>query len=239
MNLRRAISVAYTIPVAITTTVFLICCGLAALPFDRNGDFNAWLFRFWARAILAITRVRVRLRGGEHIDPSRRYICVANHSSLIDIPVLVASLPLRLCFVAKEELFHIPIFGAYLRRMRHIPVTRSDSRAAARSMADAARAIASGTRSVLLFPEGTRQVQGLGEFKEGAALLAIRSGVPLLPLAIDGTKSIWPARSVVISPGIADVSVGEPAPTEGLPSSARAGLTEKLRHEIERMLQPC
>jgi len=231
--------VAYTIPVCIATTGILIGWALAALPFDRSGEFNAWLFRFWARSILTITRVRVRLRGVEHIDLSRRYICVANHSSLIDIPVLVASLPLRLCFVAKEELFRIPVFGAYLRRMRHIPVARSNSRAAAKSMADAARAIAAGMRSVLLFPEGTRQVEGLGEFKEGAALLAIRSGVPLLPLAIDGTKRIWPARSVVISPGVADVFVGEPAVTEGLPSSARADLTGKLRHEIERMLQPC
>ena len=92
---------------------------------------------------------------------------------------------------------------------------------------------------MLLFPEGTRQTVGLGEFKEGAAMLAIRSGVPALPLAIDGTKRIWPARSVVISPGTAEVYVGEPAATSGLASSARADLTGKLRGEIERMLTPC
>src|SRR5262249_20960057 len=179
------------------------------LPFDRSGAISAWFFRFWARSILTICGVRVRCHGLEKIEPARRYICVSNHTSLIDIPILVANIPLQLCFVAKEELWKIPIFGAYLRKMRHIPVVRDNSRAASKSMAEAARAIAAGTRSVLLFPEGTRSSAGLGEFKEGAALLAIRSGVPMLPIAITGTSRIWPARGVVISPGMADVWVGE------------------------------
>lgn len=236
VTFRRAVSVLYTIPVCIATTGILICISLCLLPFDRSGAISAWMFRFWARSILAISRVRVNLHGAGKIEPSRRYICAANHSSLIDIPVLVATLPVNLCFVAKQELFRIPIFGAYLRTMRHIPVSRENSRAAAKSMADAARTIAMGTRSVLLFPEGTRQLEGLGEFKEGAALLAIRAGVPLLPIAIDGTQKIWPARAAIIFPGTAEVRIGDAVETEGLASAARAEVTAKLRGEIEVLL---
>jgi 1-acyl-sn-glycerol-3-phosphate acyltransferase len=235
--LRWCISVFYTIPVCIAVTGFLIGVSLCALPFDPRGIAVAWVHRLWAHWILAICRVKVRCRGLEKIDPTGRYICVANHASLIDIPVLVAYFPLRLCFLAKEELFRIPVFGTYLRRTRHIPVARDDRRAAAKSMANAARAIAAGTRSVLLFPEGTRSPSGLGIFKEGAALLAIRSGVPILPLAISGTPGIWPARSVVITPGTAEVRVGEEVPTAGIRAGARGELTLRLRREIEELLE--
>ena len=228
---------AYTIPVCIATTGILIGWALAALPFDRSGEFNAWLFRFWARSILTITRVRVRLRGVEHIDLSRRYICVANHSSLIDIPVLVASLPLRLCFVAKEELFRIPVFGAYLRRMRHIPVARSNSRAAAKSMADAARAIAAGMRSVLLFPEGGRTAvgEGLREFREGAAYIAIKAGVPVVPVAIVGLRDLLPMGSFHLRAGEAVLHIGDPIPTKGMLPRDRAELTQRLYEELARI----
>jgi 1-acyl-sn-glycerol-3-phosphate acyltransferase len=236
-HLRWWISVFYTIPVCLLVTGFLIAVSLCALPFDSRGKATESLYRFWARAILAICRVKVRYYGIDRIDPARRYICIANHSSLIDIPLLVADFPLRLCFLAKEELFHIPLFGTYLRRMHHIPVSRADSRAAARSMASAARKIAGGSHSVLLFPEGTRSATGLGEFKEGAALLAIRSGVPILPLAICGTRQIWPARSIVITPGTAEVHVGEEVATVGMPPSARGELTGRLRQEIEVLLE--
>ena len=233
---RRLISVLYTIPVCILVTGVLIGLSLAALPLDPHGRATTWIFHFWARSILRICRVRVEYRGLEKIDPGGRYICIANHTSLIDIPVLMAHFPLPLCFVGKEELFRIPVFGTYLRRMHHIPVTRADSRAAAKTMAEAVRAIATGTRSVLLFPEGTRSAEGLGEFKEGAAMLAIRSGVPVLPLAIQGTRQIWPARSAVITPGLARVSVGDVVPTAGMRASARGTLTGQLRQEIAVLL---
>src|SRR5262249_15583145 len=151
---RRLISLFFTIPVALFTTGLLICISLSLLPFDRSGAISTWLFRFWARCILGICGVRVRSHDLEKIDPAGHYICVSNHTSLIDIPILVANIPLQLCFVAKQELWKIPIFGAYLRKMRHIPVARENSRAAVKSMAEAARAIATGRRSVLLFPEG-------------------------------------------------------------------------------------
>jgi 1-acyl-sn-glycerol-3-phosphate acyltransferase len=234
---RRWVSLLYTIPVCMGATGFLIGISLCLLPFDPQGNISAWMFRFWARTILAICRVKVRFHGAEKIAAGAHYVCVANHTSLIDIPILVAAMPLQLCFVAKEELFAIPVFGAYLRRMRHIPVARANTRAAVKSMADAARAIAAGTRSVMIFPEGTRSPDGqLQEFKDGAALLAIRSGVPLLPLAIHGTGRIWPARSKVITPGVADIYAGDAVVTEGLGTAARAELTAALRAGTEALL---
>jgi 1-acyl-sn-glycerol-3-phosphate acyltransferase len=96
--------------------------------------------------------------------------------------------------------------------------------------------VANGERSVLVFAEGTRTSHGLGEFKEGAALLAIKSGVPLLPLAIKGGRTIWPSKSVVITPGTAEISIGCEIPVKGLAPSARTRLTADIRAQIAELL---
>jgi len=216
-------------------TVVLITATLCALPFDRDGSVQQRLFRFWARCILAVCRVRVCVYGADSIDWGKEHIFVANHTSLMDAPILVAYLAVPLCFLAKIELFRVPILGVYLRTTGHIPVDRSNSQTALRSFKDAARIVRDGRRSLLLFPEGTRSQSALREFKEGAALIGIHSGGPIVPIAIVGASSVLPNKSLRVDGGSVDLRLGAPIPTCGLSIRDRAQLTVELHDEVARL----
>jgi 1-acyl-sn-glycerol-3-phosphate acyltransferase len=216
-------------------TVTLIAATLCALPFDRSGNAQQRFFQFWARCMLAVCGVRVCVFGMDSIDWKKEYIFVSNHTSFMDAPVLVAYLRVRLCFLAKNELFRVPILGTYLRRTGHIPVDRKNGRSAVRGLKDAARILSDGGRSLLLFPEGTRSQSALIEFKEGAALIGIQSGVPIVPIAIVGAARVMPSRSLKVEAGSVDLRFGTPIPTVGLAVRDRAKLTELLREEVARL----
>lgn len=216
-------------------TVVLIIATLCALPFDRGGVTQQRLFRLWARCILGVCGVRVRVLGAGSIDWRRGHIFVSNHTSLIDAPILVAHLSVPLCFLAKKELFRIPILGVYLRTTGHIPVDRWNSRSALRSFKAAARILRDGRRSLLLFPEGTRSPYSLSEFKEGAALIGIHSAVPIVPIAIVGAAKVLPGKSFKVEAGSVDLRLGKPIQTCGLSLRDRTKLTERLREEVARL----
>ena len=126
--------------------------------------------------LLAVSFIRVRVEGVEKLDPRGAYVFVANHGSFMDIPALLASLPQQFRFFAKKSLFRIPFLGTHLERAGHIPVDRSNARASLKSMMEAARIIRERGVSVLNFPEGGRSAEGLREFKEGPAYIAIKAG---------------------------------------------------------------
>ena len=217
-------------------TVTLITATLCALPFDRGGRAQQGLFRFWARCMLAVCGVRVSVSGDDSIDWGKKHIFVSNHTSLIDAPVLVASLSVPLCFLAKNELFQTPIVGVYLRTTGHILVDRRNSRSALHGFKEAARTLRDGRRSLLLFPEGTRAQSTPSTFKEGAALIAIHSAVPIVPIAIVGAAKVLPSRSLRIEAGCVELRMGTPIPTDGLSIRDRTKLTEQLRDEVARLL---
>jgi 1-acyl-sn-glycerol-3-phosphate acyltransferase len=216
-------------------TVILITATLCALPFDRRGNVQQRLFRFWARCILVVCGVRVCVSGADLIDWGKEHIFVSNHTSLIDAPVLVAYLSVPLCFLAKKELFRVPIVGVYLRKTGHIAVDRRNSRSALRSLKEAARTVREGRRSLLLFPEGTRSQSTLSAFKEGAALIGIHSAVPIVPIAIVGAAKVLPSKSLKVEAGSVDLRLGTPIPTCGLNIRDRTKLTEQLREEVARL----
>jgi 1-acyl-sn-glycerol-3-phosphate acyltransferase len=139
-------------------------------------------------------------------------------------------------FLAKKMLFHIPFLGYHLTRAGHIPVPRENPRAALKAMAEAARIIQERKISVLIFPEGGRSLTGLKEFKEGAAYIAIRAGVPVVPLALKGTLEVLPMHSLNVRPGKVSLTVGDPIPTSGLSMHDRAELTRELRERVAEML---
>jgi 1-acyl-sn-glycerol-3-phosphate acyltransferase len=180
-------------------------------------------------------RIRA-VKGLEHLKPGQNYVFVSNHESLIDTPLLVAALPRALCFLAKKELFSIPFMGWYLRRAGHVPIERGDPRSTLRSLTEAARVIAEEHKSPLVFPEGTRSMDGeLQEFKEGAALLAIRSGTPVAPVAVVGTRHILKAKGMAIRGGWIELRIGAPIGVEGMEQKRRGELTARIRGEIERL----
>jgi 1-acyl-sn-glycerol-3-phosphate acyltransferase len=212
-RLGHAWSLLFTVPVALTITGTMIALAVTHSSIDRREGVTFRWFKAWSRAVLGFIGVRVTFDGGAELDPLSPYVFVSNHASLIDIPVLVYTLPAHLRFMAKRELMSVPFIGWWLRHDRHLPVDRSDARAAMRSLNEGAEAVRRHGLSVLLFPEGSRSRTGIQPFKDGAALLAIKAGVPLVPVAVRGTDRVLPAKSSYLRGGDVHVRIGEPIPT--------------------------
>src|SRR5579871_3817221 len=149
---------------------------LIASFFDSTGRRQHSIARAWSRILLAVCGIKVIAEGVERLDPNKGYVLVANHSSYMDIPVIMTAIPLQFRFFAKQGLFRIPFLGTHLQRAGHIPVVRGDARSSLKSMSDGARLIRERNVSILLFPEGGRSLERLSEFKEGPAYIAIKAG---------------------------------------------------------------
>ncbi len=162
-------------------------------------------------------------------------VVVANHESSAD-PFLLSTLPWDMRWVAKEELFRSPLLGRLLRWGGDIPLRRGDG-ASVRDMMEAARATLAGGLPVMLFPEGTRSADGsLGRFKDGAFQLAVEAGVPILPLAIEGTRACRPKGSLWFGAAAARVRVLAPIATSGLSAADVPALRELARARIAEAL---
>ena len=151
--------------------------------------------------LLAVSFVRATVRGAEKLDPHASYVVVSNHSSYMDIPALYSALPLEIRFFAKKGLFSIPLLGWHLGHAGHIPVVRGDPRASLKSMSEGAKLIRARGISVLVFPEGGRTETGMRPFKEGAAYIAIKAGVPVVPVGLVNMRTVLPMHSVFLRPG--------------------------------------
>jgi len=224
-------------PAVILLTIVMGTLSLATSPFDSTGRLQHRLARVWARMLLAVSGVRVIVEGVEKLDPKGCYVLVANHMSYMDIPALLGYLPLEIRFFAKENLFSIPFLGTHLRRAGHLPVARGDARASLKTLQEAGRQIRSRGITTLLFPEGGRSPKDLREFKEGAAHLAIKAGVPAVPVGLTGTRAVLPMDSVTIRPGVVRVRIGDPIPTAGMKSQDRAGLNRLLREQVIELMR--
>jgi len=171
---------------------------------DSSGRAYAFHARLWARLSLFMAGARISMSGTEHI-PDGPVIFMSNHQSNFDILTLLAGMPRQIYWIAKKELFDIPVFGASMRRGGYIPLDRSDGRKALRSMDNAAAIIRSG-KSVVIFPEGTRSRDlRMLPFKRGGFMLALKAAVPVVPVTINGSGRINPAGRTRLYPG--DISV--------------------------------
>ena len=234
MSLLR--SLLFSTPLIVLSTILMGSLSLIDSFFDRTGNSQHRIARVWARMLLAASCMRVHIEGLEKLEPSGVYVFVANHGSFMDIPALLATLPYQFRFFAKRELFSIPFLGTHLHRAGHLSVDRSSPRASLKSMMEAARIIRQRRVSVLNFPEGGRSLVGLGKFKEGPAFIAIKAGVPVVPVAIVGARKLLPMGSIHLGSGKILVRVGDPIPTEGMDSAARMPLTVRLHAEISQLL---
>jgi 1-acyl-sn-glycerol-3-phosphate acyltransferase len=230
-------SLLFSTPLIAICTIVMGTLSLVASFFDRTGNSQHRLARAWARTLLAVCFVRVRVEGLEKLDPCGAYVFAANHGSFLDIPALLASLPQQFRFFAKKGLFRIPFLGTHLQRAGHLPVDRSSPRASLKSMQEAARIIRGRGVSVLNFPEGGRSAEGLRQFKEGPAYIAIKAGVPVVPVAIVGLRELLPMGSIHLRSGAVVMRVGDPIPTIGMEASGRTELTARLYREVAQLLQ--
>jgi 1-acyl-sn-glycerol-3-phosphate acyltransferase len=194
----------------------------------------------WGRVCLCFAGVPVAVEGLNRIEHGRRYVIMANHESGLDIPVLLAALPasVELRFLAKKSLFAVPFLGWAMRVMDFIPVDREDRSTAAATLAQTLAEVGKGG-SPLIFPEQTWTLDGrLLPFRRGGFLVALKSGLPVLPVGLEGPRLVFPPEARTISPRPVTVRIGEPIPTAGLRVSQRRALTEEVRREIERLRGP-
>lgn len=229
MRMLRAVLV--WLGISLATLLFGIPAIVAAFVPPR-GDWFLRFARGWARTILAFSGVSVRVLRPERLRGPEPVVLVANHESLADILVLLARVPLQVRFLAKRSVFSIPILGWSIRAAGFVPVDRGD-RARSASTLDAALARLESGRSVVIFPEETRTRTGeMLPFKKGAAVLALRSGRPLLPVAISGTRQVLSRESLLPSRGRVVLAVGERIDPAGLETKDRAPLTAAARAAV-------
>lgn len=224
-------------PLIAFLTIFFGSLNFIAATYDTVGRHQIALARIWARCILFVSGVRVRAEGLEKIDLSKPYVIAANHASYMDTPVILSFIKLQFRFLAKEELFKIPFLGSHLKAAGHVPVPREDPRAAIKTMSQAAENIREKAISMLIFPEGGRTRDGqLQPFKEGVAYIAIKAGVPIVPVGITGTRAVIPMGSGIVKPGRVTLRVGDPIPTEGLTLKDRQAITDRVRESVSQLL---
>ncbi len=214
-------------------TVLLFCVILLSLLVERSGRIVHSIGALWCRIILALAGVRVRVKGLENLKGSAPRIFLSNHQGAFDIPVLQGYLPLQFRWVSKKSLFRIPVVGWSMTLAGYIGIERENTKKAFRDLLRAAEKIKSGT-SVLVFPEGTRSTTGrLLPFKKGAFILARKSGVDIVPIAVTGTRDIMKKGSLMIAPAEAAISIGRPFGTKGRTDEE---LMEMTRQAIKTML---
>src|SRR6476646_5227875 len=179
------VAIVVTIPLA--TTVLIIAMLSSASPWIDP------IIRLWARLVLWGAGIEIRTEGTETIDRAKRYILIANHHSYFDIPCIFAAIPQPIRFMAKKSLFSIPIFGWAIGRAGFIPIDRKNRRTAVKSFDLAVERIRKGNTIVIFPEEGRSHEVAMRPFQRGAFLLAIKSELPIVPLAINGTFDVMPA----------------------------------------------
>ena len=224
------VAIVVTIPLA--TTVMIIALLSSSSPWIDP------VIRLWARLLLWGAGIEIRGDGIERIERDKRYILIANHHSYFDIPCIFAAVPQPIRFMAKKSLFSIPIFGWAIGRAGFIPIDRKNRRTAVKSFDLAVQRIRKGNTIVIFPEEGRSAEQSMRPFQRGAFLLAIRSELPILPLAIDGTYEVFKVGARRITPGVVTIHVGTPIATAEVSVRAKDALLEQSRAQIETMLSP-
>ena len=237
MKLFRFLRALLVIPYALLLTLFISIVTLFWTSVLRRDSASVQgLAAWWAKSICTAAGVSISVTGTEKLDPGKPYIFAANHQSQFDIFVLQGFLGVDFRWLAKKELFQVPIWGPAMRKAGYIPVDRSRGRQALKSLGEAAQKIAAGT-SVIIFPEGTRTPNGmLQEFKAGAMVLAIKSGVDIVPVAIKGTYEILPKGKLLMNPGNVSIRVGKPIATKDRNQKDKHDLAIILHEEVAKLL---
>lgn len=233
--LLATLSLAITAP--IVTLIIGGSCVIAAVFHvkDRAGSVYDLAPRWWSKIVLFMTGVRVSVHNIERAEIGKAHIFVSNHVSWYDIPTLASCLH-RTKFVAKAELFKIPVFGAAMKAVGMISIERQNRKAAFAAYDDAAERIREGN-CVVVFPEGTRGYDyRIRPFKKGPFVLAIAAGVPIVPILIHGTLDVIERGSILVHPRRVDVHFLQPVSVEGYDYEQRDALASVVRERIAEAL---
>jgi 1-acyl-sn-glycerol-3-phosphate acyltransferase len=219
----------FKVPLILLATVLYGTASLLASLVDSGGGLQHRCARSWARFVLRVGGVRLRVAGLEALRGPGPYILCPNHRSDMDIPVLLAALPFPFRFAAKKSLFRIPFLGWHLRRAGHLAIDRDNPRAALRALDGSVQWIRQGL-PVVVFPEGRISQDGvLGVFKRGAFVLATRTGGEVVPVALRGTREVLMPSSWILRSGTVEVTVGPVVPSNDIQATE---LSARVRREI-------
>ncbi len=220
-------------------SIVTVLCGSLALfisLFEKNGRIQHRIAQFWARLCILISGSRLTIVGAENLRKHPVAVYAANHTSYMDTPVVFASLPFQFRILAKKELWPIAFIGWYLNRSGQIPIDTVSARGTHASLAAGVRALNAGM-PLFVFPEGGRTTTGLLQpFLAGAAYLAIRAQVPLVPIALRGVYDLLPIHTHHLYSCDLTLVAGEPIDTTGMSVRQTDELTARLRAAIEAML---
>jgi len=219
-------------------TVATVVCGSLSLLVsvaDKHGRAQHRIARFWARTLVFVTGCSLNVRGVDNLRKHPVAVYAANHTSYMDTPVVFAGLPFQFRILAKKELWPIAFIGWYLGRSGQIPIDTRNPRATLSSLGVGVKALRSGM-PLFVFPEGGRTPNGeLQSFLSGAAYLAIRAQVPLVPIALSGVYDLLPIHTRHLYSGKLTLTAGEPIDTTGMTVRQTDNLTERLRAAIQQM----
>ncbi len=237
MSVFQFIRALFLLIIAFPLTIVISTLALLDLTLFRKDTEKAHCFpRIWGRIICSLVGVKVKVEGLENIREEETYIFAANHASQFDIFTFQGYFPHHFRWIAKKELFKIPVFGRAMRKVGYISIDRSKGRQALKSLDEAAGQIASG-KSVLIFPEGTRSPDGkIREFKAGAVLLAIKAGVQVVPMAFVNSYQILPKGKLLADSGTVTIRVGKPIATDHYKATDKQALTRELQQEVQSLL---
>ena len=188
----------------------------------------------WCRGLLWMGGVQLTVEGRERIPTGGPVVFVGNHRSYFDIPLVLVSLDHPHGILAKEELARIPLLSRWMRLLGCVYVERDDVRGSLQALKDAS-AVVKGGDSFTIFPEGTRykgEEGGVGEFKAGAFRIAIKSGVPVVPVAISGARGLYESHNYIVHPGTVRVTILPAIRTAGMSKDEQRQLPEAVRQNI-------
>ncbi len=193
------------------------------------------VIRWWSRSWLAASGTRLEIEGQENIDPKHSYVVVANHLSTLDIMVCFLAVPLPIRYLAKKELFRIPLLAQAMRAVGIIEVDRAARGAIHASVNRQAKELVEHRRSLIIYPEGTRPRDGVMKpFKKGAFTMAISSGLPILPLTIHGTYEAAAPGKPWFHGGPVSAIIDPPIPTEGMTGADADALRDRVREIVAK-----
>ena len=216
-----------------------IVCGTISLLIsfvDKKGRAQHWMAHVWATISVWISGCRLTVRGMENLTSHPVAVYACNHTSYMDTPVIFAGLPFQFRILAKKELWPIPFIGWWLDRSGQVPIDTANTHASLSSLGKGVKALRAGM-PLFVFPEGGRTENGeLKPFLSGAAYLAIRAQVPLIPLALDGVYDLLPIHTRHFFPGKLTLTAGKPIETKGLTARNTEELNEQLKAAIQSLL---
>jgi 1-acyl-sn-glycerol-3-phosphate acyltransferase len=227
-------TVFFLIPAISLYTAVMGSLSLLSTLVDRSGDLGHRCARAWAWLILKTTGVRVSVTGLERLDYRRSYVLASNHQSIYDIPIVFTSVPLQLRIVAKQSLGRIPFMGWHLYHSGHLLV---DRRNPGPGIVEKMRRLVSESHSLIVFPEGTRSVDGtIGRFKRGSFVVALDAQLPVVPVTIVGSRHVMRKGRLMVCPGDVRLIIHEPIPTKGLTRDDVTAFADRVKGVVSSAL---